>query len=90
MKITDGVVIERAHRVGYKDKEKILKGSKNLASTNKDISVREDFSQAVQTKRSKLVPVMKILRKDGKRARLRFHKLVTDEGTSPLTCRPLT
>ena len=56
MKITDGVAIERAHRVGkaiiikllsYKDKEKILKGAKNLASTNKDISVREDFSQAV-------------------------------------------
>ena len=81
MKITDGVVIERTHRVGYKDKEKILKGTKNLASTNKDISVREDFSQAVQTKRSKLMPVMKILRKDGKRARLRFDKLVTDEGT---------
>ena len=35
----------------------------------------------MQTKRSKLVPVMKILRKDGKRARLRFDKLVTDEGT---------
>ena len=38
--------IERAHRVGkaiiikllsYKDKEKILKGAKNLASTNKDM-----------------------------------------------------
>ena len=90
MKITDGVAIERAHRVGkaiitkllsYKDKEKILKGAKNLASTNKDIPVREDFSQAVQTKRSKLVPMMKTLRKDGKRARLRFDKLVTDEGT---------
>ena len=91
MKITDGVAIERAHhtRVGkaiiikllsYKDKEKILKGAKNLASTNKDIWVREDFSQAVQTKRSKLVPVMKTLRKDGKRARLRFDKLVTDSG----------
>ena len=62
-------------------KEKILKGAKNLASTNKDISVRQDFSQAVQTKRSKLVPMMKTLRKDGKRARLRFDKLVTDEGT---------
>ena len=90
MKITDGVAIERAHRVGkaiiikllsYKDKEKILKRDKNLASTNKDISVREDFSQAVQTKRNKLVPVMKTLRKDGKRARLRFDKLVTDDGT---------
>ena len=90
MKITDGVATERAHRVGksiiikllsYKDKEKILKGAKNLASTNKDISVREDFSQAVQTKRSTLVPVMKTLRKDGKRARLRFDKLVTDDGT---------
>ena len=53
MKITDGVANERAHRVGkaiiikllsYKDKEKILKGAKNLASTNKDISVRQDFS----------------------------------------------
>ena len=80
MKITDGVATERAHRVGksiiikllsYKDKEKILKGAKNLASTNKDISVRENFSQAVQTKRSTLVPVMTTLRKDGKRARLR-------------------
>ena len=90
MKITDSVAIERAHRVGiaiiikllsYKDKDKILKGTKNLASTNKDISVREDFSQAVQTKRSKLVPMMKTLRKDGKRARLRFDKLVTDDGT---------
>ena len=90
MKITDGVAIERAHRVGkaiiikllsYKDKEKILKGAKNLASTNKDISVREDFSQAVQTKRSTLVPMMKTLRKDGKRARLRFDILVTDDGT---------
>ena len=90
MKITDGVAIERAHRVGkaiiikllsYKDKEKILKGAKNLASTNKDISLREDFSQAVQTKRNKLVPMMKNLRKDGKRARLRLDKLVTDDGT---------
>ena len=91
MKITDSVAIETAHGVGkaiiikllpYKDKEKILKGAKNLAaSTNKDIWVREDFSQAVQTKRSKLVPMMKTLRKDGKRARLRFDKLVTDDGT---------
>ena len=90
MKITDGVAIERPHRVSkaiiikllsYKDKEKILKGAKNLASTNKDISVREDFSQAMQTMRSKLVPMMKTLRKDGKRARLRFDKLVTDDGT---------
>ena len=90
MKITDGVAIERAHRVGkaiiikllsYKDKEKILQGAKNLASTSKDIPVRDDFSQAVQTKRSKLVPMMKTLRKDGKRARLRFDKLVTDGGT---------
>ena len=67
--------------LSYKDKEKILKGAKNLASTNKDISVREDFSQVVQTKRSKLVPMMKTPRKDGKRARLRFDKLVTDDGT---------
>ena len=82
--------IERAHRAGkaiiikllsYKDKEKILKGAKNLASTNKDIWVREDFSQAVQTKGNKLVPMMKTLRKDGKRGRLRFDKLVTDDGT---------
>ena len=35
----------------------------------------------MQTKRSKLVPTMKTLRKDGKRARLRFDKLVTDDGT---------
>ena len=90
MKITDGVAIERAHRVGkaniiklqsYKDKQKILKGAKNLASTNKVIPIREDFSQAVQTKRSKLVPMMKTLRKHGKGASLRFDKLVTDEGT---------
>ena len=68
--------------LSYKDKKKkILKGAKNLASTNKDISVSEDFSQAVRTKRSKLVPVMKTLRKDGKRARLRFDKLATDDGT---------
>ena len=49
MKITEGVAIERAHRVGkaiiiklqsYKDKEKILKGAKNLASTNKSHSRR--------------------------------------------------
>ena len=35
----------------------------------------------MQTKRSTLVPMMKTLRKDGKRARLRFDKLVTDDGT---------
>ena len=90
IKIKDGVAVERAHRaskaiviklLSYKDKEKVLQGAKNLASSSKDISVREDFSQAVQTKRSKLVPVMKTLRKDGKRARLRFNKLVTDDGT---------
>ena len=60
MKITDGVSIERAHRVGKaiickllscKDEDKVRKGAKNLASTNNDISVREDLSQSVQTKR---------------------------------------
>ena len=35
----------------------------------------------MQPKRSKLVPMMKTLRKDGKRASLRFDKLATDEGT---------
>ena len=90
LRITDDVSIERAHRVGkaiivkllsFKDKEKVLKGAKNLASTNNDISIREDFSQAVQTKRSKPVPMMKTLGKDGKRASLRFDKPVTEEGT---------
>ena len=81
VKITNGVSIERAHLVGkaitvkflsYKDKEKVTKGATDLASTNNDISVREDFPQAVQAKRSKLVRMMKPLGKDGKRASLRF------------------
>ena len=73
----------KAHRVGkaiiikllsYKDKEKVVKGAKNLASTDNDISVGE-------TKRSTLVPMLKTPAKDRKKARLRLDKPVTDEGT---------
>jgi hypothetical protein len=89
MKVTDEIAIERAHRVGRaiivrlassKDKDTLLKAAKNLATTNNSISVREDLSRTVRTKRSKLVPMMKALKGDGKKAKLRFDKLVTDDG----------
>jgi chromosome segregation ATPase len=89
MKVTQDISIERAHRVGraiiikllsYKDKETVLRGAKNLASTNNSISVSEDFSKTVQQKRKGLIPMMKALRADQHRAKLRFDKLVTDDG----------
>ena len=89
MKVTQEIAIERAHRVGkaiiikllsYKDKETILGAAKNLATTNNAISVSEDFSKTVQQKRKGLMHMLKALRADKRRAKLRFDKLVTDDG----------
>jgi regulator of replication initiation timing len=90
MKVSQNIIIERAHRVGsaiivklfsFKDKVLLQQSAKNLASSNSGVSVREDFSQTVRVKRSGLVQMMKALRADGKRAKLSFDRLLSDEGT---------
>nr|KAG5709426.1 hypothetical protein BaRGS_029275 [Batillaria attramentaria] len=88
LNIVDTVVIERAHRVGeaiiakflsYKDKVLILSKTRRLQGT--DISIREDFSDTVRQKRKGLLAKRRAVQAAGKRAVLRFDKLVTDEGT---------
>jgi regulator of replication initiation timing len=90
MKVSQNIIIERAHRVcsaiivklfSFKDKVLLQQSAKNLASSNSGVSVREDFSQTVRVKRSGLVQMMKALRADGKRAKLSFDRLLSDEGT---------
>jgi hypothetical protein len=90
MKVSQNIIIERAHRVGsaiivklfsFKDKVLLQQSAKNLASSNSGVSVREDFSQTVRVKRSGLVQMMKALRADGKRAKLSYYRLLSDEGT---------
>ncbi|KAL8569802.1 hypothetical protein ACOMHN_006528 [Nucella lapillus] len=88
MEIDDNIVIDRAHRVGtaiivafcfFKDKQRVLSCGNRLKGTN--ISMREDFSQAVRRKRQGLFSLQKSFKNDGKRAVLNFDKLKTEDGT---------
>ncbi|KAL8579991.1 hypothetical protein ACOMHN_054113 [Nucella lapillus] len=87
MGISD-LVVEYAHRVGkaimvifqsIKAKEQVLIQARRLKHSS--VYVREDFSPAVRKKRNALQPLLRSLRDDGKRAYLRFDRVVC-EGTS--------
>ncbi|KAL8569604.1 hypothetical protein ACOMHN_057171 [Nucella lapillus] len=88
MEIDDNIVIDCAHRVGtaiivafcfFNDKQRVLSCGNRLKGTN--ISMREDFSQAVRRKRQGLFSLQKTFKNDGKRAVLNFDKLKTEDGT---------
>ena len=90
MKARQPVQIDRA-RVGsavfvqfqsFKHRE-VLSDSRELRVTHL-IYVREDFPEAVRRKRSGLTPLLKQFRDDGKRAKLRHDKLVTENGAFTL------
>lgn len=91
----NAINIERAHRVGpkksssekpraivakfldYKDREMVFKAKRNLKGTN--VFVREDYSERVAEKRKNLIPKMMEERKKGKKAYLRFDKLIVQD-----------
>ena len=93
----DGLVIERAHRVGkprsprgrlvvvkflnYKDREEVLRNAKNLKGT--DVYVREDVSSRVLSKRREQLPQLKAARQSGKLAYFKFDKLIIKDSTTP-------
>ena len=90
MKVRQPVQIDRAQRVGsailvqfqsFKQREDVLSHSRELRATESPIYVREDFSEAVRRKRSGLTPLLKQFHDDGKRAKLRHDRLVTEDGT---------
>ncbi|KAL8585378.1 hypothetical protein ACOMHN_052192 [Nucella lapillus] len=62
-----------------KAKEQVLIQARRLKHSS--VYVREDFSPAVRKKRNALQPLLRSLRDDGKRAYLRFDRVVC-EGTS--------
>jgi FtsZ-binding cell division protein ZapB len=87
------VEIERAHRVGnknsekpqivakfsrYKDRETILKKSREVLDRNSQFSVREDFTERVQLHRRELGKRLVQARSQGQYASLRFDKLFID------------
>ncbi|XP_071091307.1 uncharacterized protein [Haliotis cracherodii] len=89
MEIDTDVVIERAHRVDwgksiivkfldFNVKSAVLGKSKLLKDTG--YSVSEDFSYAVRQKRKHLKVLMDDARERGERCRLRFDKLIFENG----------
>lgn len=87
------VSIERAHRVGskqstqcpiiakfthYKDRDTILKTSKQIFDRNSAYSVREDYTERVQLHRRELGKRLVEARSNGQYASLRFDKLIID------------
>ena len=90
MKVRQPVQIDRAHRVGSailvhfqssKHREEVLSHSRELRETDSLIYVREDFTETVKRKRSDLTPLLNQFRDDGKRAKSRHDKLITEDGT---------
>ncbi|KAK9744415.1 hypothetical protein QE152_g7762 [Popillia japonica] len=91
-----GADVERAHRIGkkvdneerpiivrfvnYKYKERILKCAKNLAGTR--FAVTENFSARILQQRKLLKPYLMEAKKAGKRAHLKYNKLII-EGKPP-------
>ncbi|KAL8589646.1 hypothetical protein ACOMHN_016030 [Nucella lapillus] len=96
LNITTDVVIERAHRVGsairaklhsFRDKQLILKNAHKLKQYNETkedkrqkIGISEDFSQIVRNKRRGLTEMLRVYRKDERKATLVYDKLITDDG----------
>ena len=90
----DDVSFERVHRLPsyaevrpviakltrYKDKENVLRVWRKK-DPKPDIRIAEDFTKRIRTIRTKLVPHMLKAREAGKRASLRYDKLVIDGKT---------
>ena len=73
--------------LNFKDSQVVLKSAKNLRGHN--IWVREDYSDRVNEIRRQLVPQMKAEREAGKRAFIRFNKLVVhDDHNSRVGAEP--
>lgn len=85
--------IERVHRLekgeavmvkllSYKHKTRILQNTTKLRSSDvyKDVVVKEDFSLDVRKKREGLRSTSKQLYNAGMRPRMRFDKLIADNG----------
>lgn len=84
------IEIERAHRINTKNKprpiiakfshhkvkESVLSAAKLLKNT--PFSISEDFTKRVRDARRELIPFMTKAREEGKRANLRYDKLVID------------
>ena len=86
------IAIERAHRLGkpvtgkarpiiakfsfFKDKEYVRLQAKNLKKTNYGLA--EDFPQEILDIRKELVPYLKEAKKEGKRATLKYDRLIID------------
>ena len=88
MMITKNIPIERAHRLGktiivrfqsFKDRELVVSRARELKGSS--VYVREDASDRVRQKQRGLIPLMKTMREDGKRAVIRHDKLRSAEGT---------
>ncbi|WAR21343.1 PTPRT-like protein, partial [Mya arenaria] len=91
----DRVEIERAHRVGsrnsdtcpiiakfsrYKDRETIIKKSKQLFDRQSQFSVREDFTERVQLHKRELGKRLVEARSRDQYASMRYDKLIIDDG----------
>ncbi|XP_070549919.1 uncharacterized protein [Ptychodera flava] len=94
LNIDEDVDIERAHRITtsrakpqpviakfsrYKDKVKVMKQARVLKNTlDTSVRVGEDFTERVREKRRKLWPTMNQALTDGKRATMRYDKLIIE------------
>ncbi|XP_067685332.1 uncharacterized protein [Haliotis asinina] len=90
----DTVPIERAHRLNtrgnnrpiivkfanYKDKQRVVKSSRQILKGDKQYRVSEDLSERVLWVRTQLFPAMEKARSEGKFSFLSYDKLIT-EGT---------
>ena len=97
---TDSIKFERVHRLNsnsehrpiiakfssFKDKERVFRAARILKGSNERIS--EDFTRRVRDTRSKLVPFLIKAREDGKKATLRYDKLMIDG--RPFVFNPVT
>lgn len=90
LRMAGPVFIDRARRVGaailvtfqsLKQRDLVLSRTRLLAEARSPVFIREDYPEETRQKRAGLVPLMKQLRDDGVRARLRNDKLVTDDTT---------
>jgi hypothetical protein len=90
--ISEHIDIERAHRtkgnaivaklLSFKQKTLVLNNARRLknSETYKNVTVREDFSALVRSKRKGLSEMQKAMYDAGKRPKMRFDKLITSDG----------
>ena len=88
MMITKNIPIEGAHRSGersssgfshIKDRDLVVSRARELKGSS--VYFRADASDRVRQKQRGLIPLMKTMREDGKRAVIRHDKLRPEEGT---------